>query len=276
MLRIVAVFLFCIFPGVHLYSQAGNFTERIAGETDIEMILVRGGTFKMGSNDQEQAQPIHSVLLNSFYISKYEITQQQWDATMVGYYNVSHHSNCPQCPVESVSWAEAQQFIRKLTVMTGKSYRLPTEAEWEYAAKGGQSSRHYRYSGNNDIDLVGWIADGPITDETKTKPVGLKQPNELGIYDMSGNVLEMCSDWYDSTYYQNKIMNNPQGPANGKYKVYRGGSYVSYPQPSTVTFRDNNRKLDTVSVWRTLGFRIVRDYNKSDVSNVPAENHQSK
>jgi formylglycine-generating enzyme required for sulfatase activity len=230
------------------------------------MILVHGGTFEMGSNDQEQSQPIHGVSLSTYYISKYEITQQQWDVVMGDYYNLSSHANCQLCPVESVSWDEAQQFTRKLSEVVGKSYRLPTEAEWEYAARGGQSSKHYKYSGSNNSSKVGWVEDVFITDDVKTRPVGHKEPNELGIYDMTGNVMELCGDWYDSLYYKQKVENNPAGPANGKYKVCRGGSYLTKSQWSTVTARHG---VDTNSHWKTLGFRIVRDYERAVSPNAP-------
>ncbi len=254
-----AAVMLCMVAGLRSYAQAAKYTERIGKETDVEMILVRGGTFEMGSNAHEYEQPIHSVSLNSYYISKYEITQQQWDAVMGN--NLSHHFDCPWCPVESVSWGDAQQFIYKLNIMLGKRYRLPTEAEWEYAAKGGQNSKHYLYSGSNNINIAGWVWQGYITDDIKTKHVGQGQPNELGIYDMTGNVLEMCNDWYDSAYYKQKVSNNPQGPATGKYKVFRGGSYISNPQCATVTYRDFYH-ADTGSHWVTLGFRVVRDYTQ--------------
>jgi formylglycine-generating enzyme required for sulfatase activity len=257
LLKYLAAVAFFMLAGSRSNAQVTSYAERIGKETDIDMILVRGGTFEMGCNDREEERPKHNVSLNSYYIGKYEITQQQWDAVMV--FNLSHHSNCPKCPVDAVSWADAQQFLRKLGAMTGKRYRLPTEAEWEYAAKGGQKSEHYKYSGSNNINLVGWVYSGPESYDRKTYPVGLKQPNELGIYDMTGNVMEMCNDWYDSAYYKQKVTNNPKGPASGRYKVYRGGSYINYPQYATITYRDNEGEPDTTTHWVTLGFRIVRD-----------------
>jgi sulfatase modifying factor 1 len=257
-----AMLLFCFTTGLQSYAQSENFTERIGLETDIDMILVRGGTFEMGSSNREEEQPIHTVSLNSYFMSKYEITQKQWYAVMK--YNYCHFDNCPNCPVEMVSWNDAQEFISKLNKLIANHYRLPTEAEWEYAARGGAKSKHYVYSGGNNLNDVGWcpITGRVMTDaDRRTFPVGDKQPNELGIYDMSGNVLEWCSDWYDSAYYKQKVANNPQGPATGKYKVHRGGSFISFPYCATPTYRsiDADHASDTAARWITLGFRIVRD-----------------
>jgi formylglycine-generating enzyme required for sulfatase activity len=132
--------------------------------------------------------------------------------------NPSYNSGCDNCPVDKVSWNEVQQYIQKLNAQTGKNYRLPTEAEWEYAAKGGKASRGYTYSGSNDIDSVAWYYHNS---GSKTHAVGTKQANELGIYDMSGNVWEWCSDWYD--YYSGYSVTNPTGPTSGYSRVLRGG-----------------------------------------------------
>ena len=127
-------------------------------------------------------------------------------------------------PVENVSWDDCQEFIRKLNQFTGKNFRLPTEAEWEYAARGGNQSRGYTYSGSNDIDVLAWYGSNS---SSKTHEVATKAPNELGIYDMSGNVYEWCQDWYSSSYYSNSQQNNPTGPSSGSYRVNRGGSWIN-------------------------------------------------
>lgn len=243
-------------------DKNGRYVEHIDKETDIEMISVEGGTFNMGSNDRPEEQPIHRVRLNSYYISKYEITQQQWYAVV--HYNYSHYDQCPNCPVEMVSWGDIAEYIYNLNKLTGKHYRLPTEAEWEYAARGGNKSQHHTYSGNNDHGKVAWCGDHYLTDADKTHPVGQKEPNELGLYDMSGNVLEWCSDWYDADYYKQNVTDNPKGPATGHHKVIRGGSYLTAPATITPSYRImgvamGHNGVDTGAHWKTLGFRIVRD-----------------
>ena len=244
----------CQQPAI-VMDKNGRYAEHLDKETDIEMISVEGGSFNMGGNNFPEEQPIHRVHLSSYYISKYEITQQQWYAVV--HYNLSHYDKCPNCPVEMVSWGDITEYIDRLNKLTGKHYRLPTEAEWEYAARGGSKSQHYTYCGSNDHRKVAWCGDHYLTDADKTHPVRQKEPNELGLYDMSGNVLEWCSDWYDSVYYQKNITDNPKGPATGKYKVARDGSYIDPPAnliPSCRRFIN-----DTGAHWKTLGFRIVRD-----------------
>ncbi|MDR1847902.1 MAG: formylglycine-generating enzyme family protein [Bacteroidales bacterium] len=189
-----------------------------ANGQEIEMVFVKGGTFMMGSNDGDSDEkPVHSVTLSDFYIGKYEVTQAQWKAVMGN--NPSYFKG-DNLPVEQVSWDDVQEFIKRLNAMTGKNYRLPTEAEWEFAARGGNSSNGYTYSGSNSIGSVAWY-DGNSGSETHT--VGTKQANELGIYDMTGNVWEWCSDWYDS--YSGDSQTNPQGANSGSYRVGRGGGW---------------------------------------------------
>ena len=173
----------------------------------------------MGSNAGEPDQkPIHSVTLSAFNIGKYEVTQAQWKAVMGN--NPSNFTGCDDCPVETVSWNDVQDFIRKLNAQTGKNYRLPMEAEWEFSARGGKSSKGYTYSGSNDLNSVAWNTDNS---GSKTHAVGGKQANDLGIYDMSGNVWEWCSDWYGT--YNSYSETNPTGASSGQYRVLRGGSW---------------------------------------------------
>jgi sulfatase modifying factor 1 len=182
-----------------------------------EMVFVEGGTFQLGSETGEYDQrPVHTVILSSFNIGKFEVTQAQWKAIMGS--NPSYFKDCDQCPVEQVSWNDVQDFIRKLNAQTGKNYRLPTEAEWEYAAKGGKSSKGYTYSGSNDLNSVAWNSENS---GFKTHAVGGKQANELGVYDMTGNVWEWCSDWYGT--YNSYSETNPTGASLGKARVLRGG-----------------------------------------------------
>lgn len=213
-----------------------------------EMVFVEGGTFQMGSSSGESdEQPVHSVTLSAFNIGKYEVTQAQWKAVMGS--NPSNFSGCDNCPVENVSWNDVQDFIRKLNEQTGKNYRLPTESEWEYAAKGGKQSRGYTYSGSNDLGSVAWYSNNS---GSKTHAVGGKQANELGIYDMSGNVWEWCSDWYGN--YNSYSETNPTGASSGRYRVLRGGSWYYNASLCRTAYR--NRYNPDSSNYH-YGFRLV-------------------
>ena len=186
------------------------------------MVYVSGGTFTMGGTSEQGSdayddeKPTHSVTLSSYYICKYEVTQALWRAVMGS--NPSNFKG-DNLPVECVSWDDCQTFINRLNSYTGRNFRLPTEAEWEFAARGGNYSRHYKYSGSYISD-VAWY-DG--NSSNRTHPVGTKQANELGLYDMSGNVWEWCSDWYGS--YSSYSQNDPTGPNGGSYRVERGGGW---------------------------------------------------
>ena len=186
------------------------------------MVYVEGGTFTMGATSEQQEpdydeKPTHRVSLSSFYIGKYEVTQALWKAVMGS--NPSNRKG-DNLPVENVSWNDCQTFLRKLNAMTGKNFRLPTEAEWEFAARGGNRSRGYQYSGSKKINDVAWYYNNS---GGETHPVGTKAPNELGIYDMSGNVWEWCQDWKGS--YSSSTQTNPKGPSSGSFRVNRGGSW---------------------------------------------------
>ncbi|MDR3001705.1 MAG: formylglycine-generating enzyme family protein [Fibromonadaceae bacterium] len=187
---------------------------------DIELAFVQGGTFKMGGTTEQgddylnEEKPVHNVTLNDFYIGKYPVTQKLWVLVMGD--NPSFFKG-NYLPVEQVSWHDTQKFISKLNFMTGKKYRLPTEAEWEFAARGGVQSKGYKFAGSNDPDRVAWY------NNQSTHPVGTKQSNELGMYDMSGNVLEWVADWYGE--YNQLDVHNPSGPESGFARVLRGGSW---------------------------------------------------
>lgn len=221
------------------------------------MVLVEGGTFTMGCTPEQSKyciideQPAHQVKLSSFYISKFEVTQEQYEAVMDS--NPSTFENCPRCPVETISWSDARAFINKLNTQTGKNYRLPTEAEWEYAARGGNKSKGYVFSGSNDVDEVAWLNDNS---ERKTHPVGLKKPNELGLYDMSGNVWEWCHDYYGPQYYKNSPLENPKGEITGQYRILRGGSWFHGVRDCRVSIR--GYKEPTSGGYRR-GFRLAKD-----------------
>ena len=191
----------------------------------IEMVFVEGGQYNMGSNKGGlNEKPVHSVKLSSFNIGKYEITQDQWQAIMGT--NPSKYNECKNCPVENVSWDDVQNFIKELNRQTGMGYCLPTEAQWEYAARGGKHSKGYKYSGSNELDAVGWFS---LNSDNKTHAVGAKRSNELGIFDMSGNVHEWCLDLYSEQYLDvsKTSVINPTGPLFGAGCVIRGGSFLS-------------------------------------------------
>ena len=200
------------------------------------MVWVEGGTFSMGATPEQgvdvadDEKPVHSVTLSGYYIGKTEVTQALWKAVMGTNPSLFKGDNLP---VECVSWDDCQVFIRKLNSLTGQNFRLPTEAEWEFACRGGNNSRGYKYSGSNYIDNVAWYWDNsgikylePIFGKLrqKTHPVATKAPNELGIYDMTGNVCEWCNDWYGD--YRSDAQTNPKGLDNGSGRVLRGGSWA--------------------------------------------------
>ena len=201
------------------------------------MVFVEGGTFTMGVTPEQKKdayndeKPAHKVTLSDFYIGKHEVTQAQWRAVMGS--NPSHFKG-DNLPVENVSWEDCQEFIRKLNERTGLTFRLPTEAEWEYAARGGNRSRGYMYSGGDYIDEVAWSCGNS---GSKIHPVGQKRSNELGLYDMSGHVWEWCSD--GKRVYDSSSQTNPTGPGSGAGRVYRGGSWGHYAGGCRVSFRYN-------------------------------------
>ncbi|MBO7279514.1 MAG: formylglycine-generating enzyme family protein [Bacteroidales bacterium] len=217
------------------------------------MVFVEGGTFQMGatseqgSDVQDDEKPVHSVTLSDFYMGKYEVTQEQWKVVMGS--NPSYFTGDDNLPVEQVSWEDVQEFIQKLNAKTGKTYRLPTEAEWEYAARGGNQSQGYKYAGSNTFEEVAWYEDNS---GGKTHPVGQKQPNELGLYDMSGNVEEWCQDWYES--YDSSAQTNPTGPSSGLGRVLRGSGWSSLARYCRVACRNAYNPSDG---GYDLGFRLV-------------------
>ncbi len=223
-----------------------------ASEPLFNMVFVKGGTFEMGSNEvYSNEKPIHTVTLSDFYIGATEVTQAQWEAIMGN--NPSHFKG-DNLPVEQVSWDDIQWFLKKLNLQTDQTYRLPTEAEWEYAARGGVQSSNvsYQYAGSNTLGDLAWYDDNS---GKKTHPVAQKKPNALGLYDMSGNVWEWCNDYYDADYYQNSAKKNPQGASSGDYRVLRGGDWYGNAQGCRVALRVRRDPDHRVS---GLGFRLVR------------------
>ena len=250
-----------------------------------EMVYVEGGTFTMGATSEqgtsdpwEYEYPTHQVTLSDFYIGKYEVTQQLWeyvmkysgtaaDGTSMSAYSSdvwlgtnlsSSYGVGNYYPAYYVSWEDIVNiFIPRLNKITGKTFRLPTEAEWEYAARGGNKSQSYKYSGSNTIGDVAWFEDnayyvGSSSSDYGTHQVGTKSPNELGIYDMSGNVWEWCSDWFGS--YSSSSQTNPTGPTSGSYRVLRGGGWNLNARSCRVSYRDGGNPDGRPN---DVGFRLV-------------------
>lgn len=206
---------------------AKSFTETLPHGPSFDMVFIEGGEFLMGAQDNDpdassDERPLHRVQLDSFFMGKFQVTQAVWEAVMG--YNPSYFIG-PRRPVENISWDDVvDQFLPRLNEFTGRAYRLPTEAEWEYAARGGQNGEGYRYAGSGKLVEVGWF----IGNEGKeTREVGLQYSNELGLYDMCGNVWEWCTDWYDEDYYkacaESGTVVNPFGATGGNSRVVRGG-----------------------------------------------------
>ena len=239
-----------------------NQTFTVKG-VNFNMIAVEGGTFTMGATEEQGSEayndekPTHPVTLSSYYIGKTEVTQELWEAVMgsnPSWFKDSDFNDPnfkdPKLPVEQVSWNDCQTFITKLNALTGKNFRLPTEAEWEFAARGGINNQGFKYSGSNTIDDVAWYFD---TSSSTTHPVATKAPNELGIYDMSGNVWEWCSDWCSS--YTSASQTNPTGPDSGSYRMDRGGSWGNDVWHCRVSYRFNI--VYTPTRRGTLGLRLA-------------------
>lgn len=229
--------------------------EAVVREIISNLVPVAGGSFMMGCLPQfeeychDNEKPPHQVSVSDFQISRYEVTQEQWYGIMDT--NPSIFSNCARCPVENVSYDEVMQFIKRLNQISGRQFDLPTEAEWEYAARGGNRSAGYQYSGSDLLEVVAWFDENSRKTPTL---VGKAKPNELGLYDMSGNVWEWCSDWYRSDYYSISPHTNPTGPSGGNYRVIRGGSWDSSAIDCRVTVRRDIRPEARNAV---TGFRLV-------------------
>ena len=225
----------------------------IVNGVSFTMVAVEGGTFTMGATSEQGSDAysneihVHQVTLSSFSIGQTEVTQALWQAVMGSH--PSKFTGNLQHPVEQVSWDDCQEFIAKLNQITGQNFRLPTEAEWEYAARGGNRSKGYKYSGSNTIGDVAWYIDNS---NNQTHAVAKKAANELGLYDMSGNVWEWCWDWYG--FYSVEAQTDPKGRMYGPSRVYRGGSWGSIARGSRVSYRNFNIPWVTDS---SLGLRLA-------------------
>jgi len=253
-------------------SAYGDSTSDPQPETDRqpitgELIQVECGTFIMGStNDSDKAKPVHQVTVQPFYIGKYEVTQKEWKDVMGT--NASHY-NGDNLPVEMITWHDAIEYCNKRSVKEGLTpaytvngqnvtwnkkadgYRLPTEAEWEYAARGGNNgSAEFIYSGSNTVDDVAWYSENS---GNKTHEVGQKKPNDLGLYDMSGNVWEWCWDWYEG--YPNEPQTDPSGALTGSTRIPRGGPYYDGASQQRVAYRGAR---EPSYLYNSIGLRVVR------------------
>jgi formylglycine-generating enzyme len=218
---------------------------------DVEMVLVKGGCYTMGDtfgDGTERERPAHEVCVKDFYIGKYPVTQMQWTGTTGT--NPSREPNCGMtCPVENVSWDDAEAFIRKLDARTGKAYRLPTEAEWEYAARSGGKGE--KWAGTSIEKALGDFAWYYTNSGFQTHPVGRKKPNGLGLYDMTGNVWEWMSDWYGDGYYANSPKDEPQGAPEGQRRSLRGGYWGDL-----ASFARVSRRIGLVPSARGPGYGL--------------------
>ena len=248
---------------VSVWSMAQQPTVRkvTANGVTFNMVEVKGGRFNMGGTAEQfgcesDEFPIHVVSLNDYYIGETEVTQELWQAVMGD--NPSGFQTSTKLPVERVMWSECQDFVSKLTELTGIPFRLPTESEWEFAARGGLNTHFYQYSGSNNIDDVAWWGNCGNT----THEVATKQPNELGLYDMSGNVWEWCNDRYAEKYYSMLVegtdgtISNPIGPKTGVNRVCRGGGWFFGPTFCRNAFRFNFNPADS-SYY--IGLRLALD-----------------
>lgn len=206
-------------------ADAAKAPSYVDPATGMEFVLVKGGCYQMGDTfggGEKDETPVHQVCVADFYLGKYEVTQSQWEKVMGA--NPSSNKECgAQCPVDSVNWNAVQDYAKRLSGKSGVEYRLPTEAEWEYAARSG--GKNEKWSGVSEIGSVKDFAWYGENSDSTLHPVGLKKPNGLGLYDMSGNAREWCLDWYSETYYADSPKDNPAGPATGQKRVVRSGTF---------------------------------------------------
>ena len=237
-----------ISPTIGKANYTPNVKTFYANGVPFDMVEVRGGTFRMGATSEQGSdvsrdeKPVHSVTLSGYYIGKTEVTQELWQAVMgttltdfASQLGVCTYGVGDDYPMYFISWDDCEEFIGKLNEITQMNFRLPTEAEWEFACRGGKNSKKYKYSGSNYIDNVAWY-NGNSGDNTHS--VATKLPNELGIYDMSGNVWEWCADWYGD--YSSGAQTNPKGPYEGLGRVFRGGSWFDIVGCCRSSFRFGN------------------------------------
>lgn len=245
---ISAYFLFFAIEPFNAYTEPHDLSK-----SETEMVFVKGGCFKMGdwvNSEDSDANPVHTVCVDDFYIGKYEVTQRLWVEIMG--YNPSYHKGCDNCPIDNVSWYDAQQFINKLNKKTGKKYRLPTEAEWEYTAR--SRGKKEIWAGTNNVSKLeeyAWFLG-----VTSIKNAKRKKPNGLGIHNMTGTVWEWVEDWYYKDYYKESPKDNPKGPPIGEWKVLRGGCWLDDPMYAA-TYTRHAMPPDIHDTDAEAGLRLV-------------------
>ncbi|MFN0200064.1 MAG: formylglycine-generating enzyme family protein [Bacteroidia bacterium] len=250
-----AVFTLCFSIGVAQNSSTSSTT--VSPVKEQNLVLVEGGEFEMGAKESdEDTRPVHSVKVASFQMSKYEVTVAEYRAFCQA---TGHTMPAPPAwgwrdshPMVNVTWWDACSYCLWLSRVSGKKFRLPTEAEWEYAAKGGKKSQKFQYCGANNANEVAWNMANAV--EASTQGIGQLKANELGLYDMGGNAWEWCSDYFSSEYYANSPSENPKGPEKGLLHVIRGGSWFDGSTQSTPYFRRNGSPADLIG---NMGFRVV-------------------
>ena len=244
-------------------TYKSNVLQFVVEGVPFEMVEVRGGTFTMGASSASESwgddRPTHKVTVDDYYIGETTVTQGFWQAIMgttltdfASQLGVCTYGVGDDYPMYFISWDDCEEFIGKLNEITQMNFRLPTEAEWEFACRGGKNSKKYKYSGSNDIDEVAWYSDNS---NASTQPVATKAPNELGIYDMSGNVWEWCSDWFG--FYTRDSQDNPTGPASGDDRVMRGAGFSSYADETLLHTRYYG---NPAKCYNNFGFRLALTY----------------
>ena len=257
-----------LIPAILIFMVSlSNPFHSMAKDKNIEgMVFIKGGCYQMGDtfgDGENDEKPVHEICVDDFYIGETEVTQRQW-TEIIGS-NPSNFKGCDDCPVESVSWNDVQEFINKLNQKTGMKYRLPTEAEWEYAARsGGRKEKFAGFSEANDVYQYANFCDSNCEFDWKeknqndgyknTSPVKQYKTNGVRLYDMTGNVWEWCSDWYNDRYYNESLKDNPKGASRGQYKVYRGGAWNNIPWHMRTSSRNGYEQSDKNT---NLGFRLT-------------------
>lgn len=255
------IFFFCAMMAVtSVFAQTTKRTITV-NDVTFNMILVEGGRFNMGGtaeqyNTEDDEYPIHVVTLSDYFIGETEVTQRLWLAVMD--YNPSVFTDDLDLPVNHVTWQNCQEFVNKLSEVTGLEFRLPTESEWEYAARGGKYTHYYQYSGSADINEVAWWNDNS---DGQPHVVATRKPNELGVYDMSGNLFEFCQDYYGS--YDMMPIEEPTGPDSGEERVRRGGAYSGSTKGPRVSFR--HHELESVP-YPWYGLRLAATVIENDLN----------